>query len=104
MDAGSGTGSTVDPRPKMGGGSKAGSAAGSGGGLLANLPGIYLRRRRASLRRCRREDILLRSRGIYYNVFCLLLTQVSAVETITFPTFFSPIVFRAVHVVESLTM
>ena len=57
MGAGSGTGSTVDPRPEMGGGSKAGSAAGSGGGLLANLPGIYLRGRRASLRRCRREYI-----------------------------------------------
>ena len=106
MAAGSGTGIAVGPRLEVGDDSKAGSAAQAAGGLLANrLDHLFKVKASAFTKVQAKHFFFLRSRGIYYNnFFCLLLTQLSAVETTTFPTFFSPIVFRAVYVVESLMM
>ena len=104
MGAGSGTGIAVGPRPEMDGDSKADSAAQAAGGLLANRLGHLFKAKANTLTKVQVIFFFCVLEGSTITFVCLLLTQVSAVETITFPTFSSPIVFRAVYVVESLMM
>ena len=88
VGGGSGTGITVDPRPEMGGGSKAGSAAQAAGGFWANFCGAPIYLKASAFTKVQAKYLILRSRGIHHNFLCLLLTQVSVVEQLRSLLFF----------------